>query len=125
MLGDIAYRHEAGAGSDGAADSGVLPLFYSGNWLGFHPDLQEKLPPVVMFRKPKWLILLVVTTDGVLGNFILLSSSLQYLGSTVSQVIAQLSPVGMMFASVVILKGRMRGPPVIGAVVWGYFLILA
>nr|CBX72211.1 hypothetical protein YEW_EM19010 [Yersinia enterocolitica W22703] len=52
----------------------------------------------------------------MLGNFIFFSSSLQYLSPTTSQVIGQLSPVGMMVASVLILKERMRITQVIGAV---------
>lgn len=54
-------------------------------------------------------MLLAIATGGLFGNFILFSSSLQYLSPTASQVIGQLSPVGMMVASVVILKERMRG----------------
>ena len=52
---------------------------------------------------------------GLFGNFILFSSSLQYLSPTASQVIGQLSPVGMMVASVVILKEKMRGTQIVGA----------
>ncbi|QCZ39692.1 hypothetical protein FGL54_16500 [Enterobacter cloacae] len=51
---------------------------------------------------------------GLFGNFILFSSSLQYLSPTASQVIGQLSPVGMMVASVVILKEKMRGTQIVG-----------
>ena len=61
------------------------------------------------FRKPRWLVLLAIATGGLFGNFILFSSSLQYLSPTASQVIGQLSPVGMMVASVFILKEKMRG----------------
>ncbi|MDI5419179.1 EamA family transporter, partial [Salmonella enterica subsp. enterica serovar Kentucky] len=45
----------------------------------------------------------------------LMLSSLQYLSPTASQVIGQLSPVGMLVASVFILKEKMRGTQVIGA----------
>lgn len=76
---------------------------------------RRSLPPMKMFRHPRWLILLLVATCGLLGNFVLFSSSLQYLSPTASQVIGQLSPVGMMFASVIILKERMRITQVIGA----------
>ncbi len=74
-----------------------------------------KLPPLTMFRQPRWLLLLAIATAGLLGNFVFFSSSLQYLSPTASQVIGQLSPVGMMFASVLILKERMRITQVIGA----------
>lgn len=75
-----------------------------------------QLPPLRLFLRWRWLGLLVVATAGLLGNFIFFSSSLQYLSPTASQVIGQLSPVGMMFASVLILKERMRVTQVIGAV---------
>lgn len=71
--------------------------------------------PPIGSAKPRWLVLLAIATGGLFGNFILFSSSLQYLSPTASQVIGQLSPVGMMVASVVILKERMRGTQVVGA----------
>lgn len=69
-----------------------------------------------IFRKARWLVLLAIATGGLFGNFILFSSSLQYLSPTASQVIGQLSPVGMMIASVFILKEKMRGTQIIGAI---------
>lgn len=83
--------------------------------LGFILALKGKLPPLTLFRKPRWLLLLAIATAGLLGNFILFSSSLQYLSPTASQVIGQLSPVGMMIASVIILKEKMRGTQIVGA----------
>lgn len=77
--------------------------------LGAILAIKGKLPPMRIFRKPRWLVLLAIAAGGLFGNFILFSSSLQYLSPTASQVIGQLSPVGMMVASVVILKERMRG----------------
>ncbi|VFS60639.1 Uncharacterized inner membrane transporter yhbE [Kluyvera cryocrescens] len=61
-------------------------------------------------------MLLLIATGGLFGNFILFSSSLQYVSPTASQVIGQLSPVGMMVASVLILKEKMRGTQIIGAI---------
>ncbi len=84
--------------------------------LGLILAFKRRLPPLNMFRKPRWLILLIIATAGLFGNFLLFSSSLQYLSPTASQVIGQLSPVGMMVASVLILKERMRGTQVIGAI---------
>lgn len=84
--------------------------------LGTILTLRGKLPPLHIFRKPRWLVLLVIATGGLFGNFLLFSSSLQYLSPTASQVIGQLSPVGMMVASVVVLKEKMRGTQVIGAI---------
>ncbi len=83
--------------------------------LGMILAVRGRLPPVKMFRQPRWLLLLAIATAGLLGNFVFFSSSLQYLSPTASQVIGQLSPVGMMFASVLILKERMRITQVIGA----------
>lgn len=84
--------------------------------LGIILLLRGQLPPLHIFRKPRWLVLLAVATGGLFGNFLLFSSSLQYLSPTASQVIGQLSPVGMMVASVVVLKEKMRGTQIIGAI---------
>lgn len=83
--------------------------------LGIILTAKRKLPPLRIFRHPRWLVLLAIATGGLFGNFILFSSSLQYLSPTASQVIGQLSPVGMMAASVVILKEKMRGTQLVGA----------
>ncbi|TKI08588.1 DMT family transporter [Martelella alba] len=77
---------------------------------------RRQLPPMWLFFRKRWLLLVLVATAGLLGNFVLFSSSLQYLSPTTSQVIGQLSPVGMMAASVLILKERMRITQVIGAI---------
>ena len=78
--------------------------------LGATLAVRGKLPPLTMFRQPRWLLLLAIATAGLLGNFVFFSSSLQYLSPTASQVIGQLSPVGMMFASVLILKNACVSP---------------
>ncbi|WP_406704056.1 DMT family transporter [Sodalis sp.] len=77
---------------------------------------RRQLPPLRLFFRWRWLILLAMATAGLLGNFVFFSTSLQYLNPTASQVIGQLSPVGMMLASVVILKERMRITQLIGAI---------
>lgn len=84
--------------------------------LGIILASRRQLPSLKLFRQRRWLVLLIIATCGLLGNFIFFSSSLQYLSPTTSQVIGQLSPVGMMVASVLILKERMRINQVIGAV---------
>ncbi len=84
--------------------------------LGLILALRGKLPAMHIFRKPRWLGLLAIATGGLFGNFLLFSSSLQYLSPTASQVIGQLSPVGMMVASVVVLKEKMRGTQIVGAI---------
>ncbi|MBD8167567.1 EamA family transporter [Erwinia persicina] len=82
--------------------------------LGTILALKRQLPPRDFFRHPRWLVWIVVATAGLVGNFVLFGSSLQYLSPTASQVIAQLAPPGMMLASVFILKEKMRGSQVIG-----------
>ena len=44
--------------------------------LGAILAVKKRLPPLRVFRKPRWLILLAVATAGLFGNFILFSSSL-------------------------------------------------
>ncbi|MEE3651221.1 MULTISPECIES: DMT family transporter [unclassified Brenneria] len=85
---------------------------------------RKQLPPLRIFRRRRWWVVLLIATCGLLGNFVFFSSSLQYLSPTASQVIGQLSPVGMMFASVLILKEKMRITQVIGAVMLVCGLVL-
>ncbi|MQB55393.1 DMT family transporter [Rahnella sp. RcJ3] len=92
--------------------------------LGCILAMRRRLPPRAIFRRPRWLVLVLIATCGLLGNFVLFSSSLQFLSPTASQVIGQLSPVGMMVASVIILKERMRVTQVIGASMLIFGLIL-
>jgi len=92
--------------------------------LGCILAIKHRLPPRTIFSRPRWLVLVLIATCGLLGNFVLFSSSLQFLSPTASQVIGQLSPVGMMFASVIILKERMRITQVIGASMLIFGLIL-
>lgn len=84
--------------------------------LGLVLAFQRKLPRLGLFRRPRWLIVLLIAALGLAGNFIFFSSALQYLTPTASQVIGQLSPIGMLFASVLILKETMRITQIIGAV---------
>ncbi|MCS5932501.1 DMT family transporter [Klebsiella pneumoniae subsp. pneumoniae] len=84
--------------------------------LGAILAIKGKLPPMRIFRKPRWLVLLAIATGGPVS----VTSSCLVLPCNTSaprlpQVIGQLSPVGMMVASVVILKERMRGTQVVGA----------
>ncbi len=68
-----------------------------------------------MFRKPRWLIFVAIATLELFGNFILFSSSCNISVRPASQVIGQLSPVGMMVASVFIPQEKMRGTQIVGA----------
>ena len=82
--------------------------------LGIMLALTRRLPPVSFLRQPRKLLLLAIATGGLVGNFVLFSSSLQYLSPTASQVIAQVAPAGMMLASVFILKEKMRANQIFG-----------
>lgn len=84
--------------------------------LGIILGFRRQLPDISLFYRRRWLALLIVGVVGLSGNFLFFSSALQYLTPTASQVIGQLSPVGMMFASVLILKEHMRITQVIGAI---------
>lgn len=90
-------------------------FFIASIGLGIILFSRHQLPPLRIFRHRRWWVLLLIATGGLLGNFVLFSSSLKFLSPTTSQVIGQLSPVGMMFASVLILKEKMRGTQIIGA----------
>jgi drug/metabolite transporter (DMT)-like permease len=78
---------------------------------------RHHLPRLRVLPNYRWWWVLLAACCGLLGNFVLFSSSLRYLTPTASQVIGQLSPVGMIFASVLLLKERMRLNQVIGSTV--------
>ncbi|WP_075182991.1 DMT family transporter [Pantoea sp. 1.19] len=92
--------------------------------LGAFLALKRRLPPLGSVRQPRAVLLLLIATAGLLGNFVFFSSSLQYLSPTASQVIAQLAPQGMLLASVLILKERMRPTQLLGALLLLLGLIL-
>ncbi len=115
VLGRAPDCHKAGAGGYGTAHNRVLPLFNCGDGVGLILAIKRRLPPPWLFRDPRWLVILAIANGGLFRNFALFSSSLQYLSPTASQVIGQFSPMGMMIASVVSLKDKMRGTQVIGA----------
>lgn len=84
--------------------------------LGLILAYKKRLPrwQVCISRPWRWLIALA--TLGLAGNFVLYSSSLQYLTPTTMQVLAQLSPMGMLFASVLFLKETLRPSQLVGAI---------
>jgi len=84
--------------------------------LGIILLVKRQLPPPSFFRAPRWIALVLVATAGLVGNFVLFGSSLQYLSPTASQVIGQLAPPGMMLASVFILKEKMRPNQIVGVI---------
>jgi drug/metabolite transporter (DMT)-like permease len=92
--------------------------------LGIILGLRHQLPNLRVFRRKRWIGILLIALIGLSSNFILFSSALRYLTPTVSQVIGQLSPVGLMFASVLVLKENMRPTQIIGAVILVIGLLL-
>lgn len=92
--------------------------------LGIVLGLRKQLPNLRVFRRKRWIGILLIALIALSGNFILFSSALKYLTPTVSQVIGQLSPVGLMLASVLILKENMRPTQVIGAIILVLGLLL-
>lgn len=91
---------------------GVI-LLLRGNW-----------PKISLLASRRWMTVLVIAVLGLSGNFILFSTSLNYLSATAAQVIAQISPVVLMVASVVVLKEKMRRTQVVGGVVLTMGLLL-
>ncbi|MDP2713298.1 DMT family transporter [Rheinheimera sp.] len=83
-----------------------------GVWLG----LRGKLPALtVLFRgKVAWLMLIAVA--GLLSNYIMYLSGLNYLSAETGQVVIQLAPFLMMLGGVVIFKERLLLWQKIGAV---------
>lgn len=78
---------------------------------------RKKLPSLKAISRPRWLVILFIAVIGLAGNFVFFSTALQYLTPTTSQVIGQLSPIGMMLASVFVLKEKMRSTQIIGSLI--------
>lgn len=92
--------------------------------LGIILGLRKQLPNLRVFRRKRWIGILLVALIALSVNFILFSSALKYLTPTVSQVIGQLSPIGLMVASVFILKENIRPTQIAGAVILVIGLLL-
>lgn len=99
-------------------------FFISAVGLGIVLGLRRQLPNLRVFRRKRWIGILLVALIALSGNFVLFSSALQYLTPTVSQVIGQISPVGLMVASVLVLKEKMRPTQIAGAVILVIGLLL-
>ncbi|MBS7815433.1 DMT family transporter [Wohlfahrtiimonas chitiniclastica] len=76
--------------------------------------IKKSLPIQTIAKNPKSLLLLSVLTLGIIGNFVLFSASLSYTTPTVSQIVMQLSSVGLLFAGVIFFKERLSIVQMIG-----------
>ena len=92
-------------------------FFISAICLFIYLSFRKKLPSLQLILKPRWIFILFIAVIGLAGNFIFFSTALQYLTPTTSQVIGQLSPIGLMLASVFVLKEKMRGTQIVGSLI--------
>ncbi len=74
-----------------------------GIWLG----VRGKLPTTALLRSSKVAKLLLVAVIGLLSNYILYLTGLNYLSAETGQVVIQLAPFLMMLGGVVIFKERL------------------
>lgn len=79
-------------------------------YLGF----KKKLPSLAQYKNKKHLILLLIASCGLFGNFIGFASGVQYLSATAAQVVSQFGIIFFMCASVFFFKERLRASQVIG-----------
>lgn len=79
--------------------------------------MKRRLPPVSKLVRSHHLGLFVIAVFGLSGNFILFSASLQYISPTTTQIVVQLSTVGLMLASVVAFKEKLNKWQVIGILI--------
>ncbi|MCX8640946.1 MULTISPECIES: DMT family transporter [unclassified Gilliamella] len=82
-------------------------------WLAY----KKQFPNLIMFKKRRRFILLMIAGFGLLGNFALFASAVQYLSATTAQVVGQTGIVIFMIASAFIFKERLRPTQIIGILV--------
>ncbi|MDP5143434.1 DMT family transporter [Rheinheimera baltica] len=83
-----------------------------GIWLGF----TGKLPAMMLFRNRKVITLMLVAVAGLLSNYIMYLTGLNYLNAETGQVVIQLAPFLMMLGGVIIFKERLLRWQKVGAV---------
>lgn len=89
-------------------------------WLAYKKDF----PTLKIFKMKKRLMILIIAGLGLLGNFALFASGVQYLTATTSQVVAQLGIVIFMISTIFIFKERLRITQFLGIVILILGLIL-
>ncbi|OCG42742.1 DMT family transporter [Gilliamella sp. Bif1-4] len=82
-------------------------------WLAY----KKQFPNLMMFRKRRRFILLMIAGFGLLGNFALFASAVQYLSATTAQVVGQTGIVIFMISSAFIFRERLRPTQIIGILV--------
>ncbi len=89
-------------------------------WLGY----KKQFPNFILFKKRRRLIMLMIAGLGLLGNFVLFASAVQYLSPTTSQVVAQTGIVIFMISSAFIFKEKLRPTQIIGILILLLGLVL-
>ncbi|MFQ0998146.1 DMT family transporter [Gilliamella sp. BG6] len=82
-------------------------------WLAY----KKQFPNLMMFRKHRRFVLLMIAGFGLLGNFALFASAVQYLSATTAQVVGQTGIVIFMISSAFIFRERLRPTQIIGILV--------
>lgn len=84
-----------------------------GLWLA----ARGKLPSLVLFKQPKVIVLMLVAIIGLLSNYIMYLTGLEYLTAETGQTVIQLAPFLMMIGGVYIFKERLLLWQKVGAAV--------
>ena len=79
-------------------------------WLAY----KKQFPNLAMFKKRRRFILLMIAGFGLLGNFALFATAVQYLSATTAQVVSQTGIVIFMISSAFIFKEKLRPTQIIG-----------
>lgn len=79
--------------------------------------LKQQLPKRKQFMNKRVLLLLFIATLGLSGNFTLFSAALLYISPTVTQVVAQLSSVGLLLAGLIVFKEHLKPSQAIGVMI--------
>lgn len=78
---------------------------------------KRQLPQKKQFMNKKVLLLLFIATIGLAGNFTLFSAALLYISPTVTQVVAQLSSVGLLLAGLIVFKEQLKPSQAVGVII--------
>lgn len=79
--------------------------------------LKHQLPQKKQFMNSRVLLLLFIATLGLAGNFTLFSAALLYISPTITQVVAQLSSVGLLLAGLIVFKERLKPSQILGVII--------